>query len=65
LLAQLVTAGFGLFGLRNRIAAILIEGAEVTEQCSRVSPARTQLFFHQFQVAPDELQIKHDSIKFN
>ena len=46
LLAQLVAARLQLFGLRDGLAAALVEGAKIAQQSGGVGAARTQFFFY-------------------
>ena len=65
LLGEIVTTGFQLFGGRDGFAAFLIELAKIAEECGGIGTASTEFSFHNFQVAPDESQIEHDSYQFS
>ena len=51
LLAQLVAASLQPLGGGDGLAPALIERTEIAQERRRVSPARAQFFFHNFQVA--------------
>lgn len=54
LLAELVAAGFALFGKRDGLAAAFVEGTKISQQSSGIGAPRAQLFFNQLQVGTNE-----------
>ena len=54
LLAQLVAAGFQLFGDGNGLAPALIESAKIAQQRGRVGAPRAKFCFHQLQVGANK-----------
>jgi hypothetical protein len=59
LLAQLITASLETLSQGDGRAAVLVKGAEIAQQSSRVRSARTQFLFNEFQIVTDKTKIEH------